>query len=146
MTDISRCPMCGNPTESFTTRCICGFEFRAVAAERTISELHSAIQEVYQQHDADDTDAITRRIVQIISTFPVPNSKEALLEFLAQSFSKAHTNSKWSWFSENSYEQDIRAAWRSKSAEVIMKIRLSLGNDRDLMGQVEMMAKKLGIE
>jgi hypothetical protein len=74
------CPHCGAVLESFSTRCpACGEEVRQTRTVSSIKELDARLKNV--------TDLNQRR--SIITSFPVPNTREDLLEFLALSAANA---------------------------------------------------------
>lgn len=70
------CPHCGAPLQSFSTRCpACGEEVRQTRTVSSMKELDARLKNV--------TDLDQRR--SIITSFPVPNTREDLMEFLALS-------------------------------------------------------------
>ena len=74
------CPHCGAPLESFSTRCpACGEEVRQTRTVSSIQELDARLEDV--------TDLDSRR--SIITSFPVPNTREDLVEFLSLSAANA---------------------------------------------------------
>lgn len=146
--DLKKCPSCGAPVQSFSTKCSeCGHEFRNIEAEKTISDLFNLLQEHHNNRNnySDDYD-FTDKEVSLISTFPIPNSKEAIIEFLSQSFSKAYTGSKWSWLNENDFQLAIRKAWKKKCTEIIIKARFSMKDDKEALDVIMQYAKEIGIK
>lgn len=74
------CPHCGAPLQSFNTRCpACGEEIRQTRTVSSMKELDARLENVI--------DPERRR--SIITSFPVPNTREDLLEFLALSAANA---------------------------------------------------------
>ena len=89
---------------------------------------------------------IHSRKIQIISNFPVPNTKEPLLEFLTLGISKA-TPIKKGFFSKATVAEDehnaLASAWKSKIDQVVMKAKISMREDKALLGEMEQMISQL---
>ena len=86
------------------------------------------------------SDSLTARKVQLIRTFPIPNTKEDLLEMLSLS----NANSTASPNSNNS-EKTIASAWQEKTKQLIIKAKISLKDDPDLeyiLSEIEREKKK----
>jgi hypothetical protein len=98
--EIRKCPSCGAPAPSFTTKCAeCGHEFRSINAEHSINELFKTLQDIEKNErskpraksfasmlgdiDIEREIAIGHQLSNAIESFPVPNSKESILEFLS---------------------------------------------------------------
>ena len=168
--DIKKCPACGASVPSFTTKCSdCGHEFRNVQAAASISKLNEQLQTVAEtvrkereemkvtwsnahlKHPANVAKAISTMQASIISSFPIPNTKEDILEFLSQSVSKANVKI-GSGFMQYMYPLDhaplkeLKNAWKAKSTEVIMKARFSMREDKKTLEEIEHYAKQLGIK
>jgi hypothetical protein len=94
--DIKKCPACGAHVHSFVSKCgDCGHEFRNIEAVSSIKALHLELQKGEEDERnkprswAEKMDgelavakAVANRQKSIIASFPVPNEKEDLLEFL----------------------------------------------------------------
>lgn len=174
--DIKKCPSCGAIVQSFTGKCSdCSYEFRDIQSDVTINKLFEALMEAdnipkdkFQKMFADDSDPIQRqqnerqlkkheqahrekihaRKIQIISNFPVPNTKEPLLEFLTLGISKA-TPTKTGFigfFTKTDAEKEHNAlvpAWKSKIEQVVMKAKMSMKDDKSLIADIENMINQL---
>ena len=95
--DLKKCPACGAPVYSFVSKCgDCGHEFRNIEAVSSIKALHLELQKGEDDERnkprswAEKMDgelavakAVANRHKSIIASFPVPNAKEDLLEFLS---------------------------------------------------------------
>jgi hypothetical protein len=76
--DIKKCPSCGTVAPSFGTVCsTCGHEFRNVETNASMEKLFDLLQRASSISEKSS----------IIINFPVPNTKESILEFLAQGIS-----------------------------------------------------------
>jgi hypothetical protein len=150
---LTKCPSCGAPAQSFATKCSeCGHEFRDIKAEKSITDLFNLLSDIqnsnYDHNNNEERWANIDKQELAISMFPVPNSKEAILEFLAYSLPKAKGHgSKWGNFlNENSTDTQMRKAWKNKFEQVVMKARFSMKDDKKTLEEIENYAKQLGIK
>lgn len=89
---------------------------------------------------------IHSRKVQIISNFPVPNTKEPLLEFLTLGISKATPVKKGLFSKMTASEEEhnvLVPAWKSKIDQVVMKAKMSMREDKLLLNEIENMVNQL---
>lgn len=96
---VHKCPSCGEILNSFTSNCpSCGYEIRNQASNSNIAILAKKIEEIENSRPVSNsrsilkgltksTDHIDERKINLIRTFPIPNTKEDVLElcFLAYS-------------------------------------------------------------
>ncbi len=136
--EIKKCTSCGALVESFQTKCKdCGIEFRNIEAVNSIKNLINKIQEI--EKSFSDNDSIDKQlqksdlIEQSILNFPIPNTKEDLLEFIAFSISKA------GGFLGNS----IDGVWSKKCDEALTKLEIMSISDKTLIPIVEKYQDKL---
>ena len=159
--DIKKCPACGARVNSFVLKCgDCGNEFRNKDADTSISKLFDLLMEA-ETLARDNTisgafgnllsgreDATTEKKRNIIANFPIPNSKESILEFLSTAVPKAKKTSMIDCF--NGHERYIRNlfvdAWKAKCQQIIMKARFSMKDDKKTLDEIEVYAKQLGIK
>lgn len=105
---IIKCPVCGENIPSFTAICpTCGYEFRGTDSSDSVKELASKLE-----------NAITdKERASLIRTFPVPNTREDILEFMIL----ASTNIK------NSFQAEICEAWSVKFEQAFEKSKILYG-------------------
>jgi len=88
------CPNCGRPVPPLTLKCECGFEFTSQNTLSSVQLLANKIEEISKskinKSDMDESremlmgdSAEEKQIRDAISMFPVPNTKEDIIEFLA---------------------------------------------------------------
>lgn len=89
------CPKCGRQVESMTVRCECGYEFKNEKSVSSVQKLHEALNNIRLTSAEENEiktsafsgatrDKITaNKKIDVISSFPVPNTKEDIIEFLA---------------------------------------------------------------
>ena len=175
----------------------CGYEFRDVQSEATINRLFEMLldsdnlpkdelkagnknlvdgifgknmddeQKRFDNHNKAHRQKIYARKVQIISNFPVPNTKEALLEFITLGITKAK-QIKRPFYEEiigvlgklpfysmifgrfikpmTDAEEEHNAlanAWRSKLDHIVMKAKISMKDDRQLLQEIDYLIEQL---
>jgi hypothetical protein len=97
--------------------------------------------------------AIIKRQISLISSFPVPNTKEDMLEFLSISIPEATKNMSLGFIGKllGSAHKDfiyvqLKNTWHSKSEQIIMKARISMKEDKKTLEEIEYYAKQLDIK
>ena len=109
--DVRKCPACGAIVPSMAAKCQeCGHEFVNVGANMTTRLLMQKIDEIQSQSAllqngvnakdketaAVETNAarqqVEERTIQAIQNFPIPNTKEDILEFMTLCMSNTNTN------------------------------------------------------
>ncbi len=92
-------------------------------------------------HEKAHKEKIHARKIQIISNFPVPNTKEPLLEFITLGISKASPIKKGFFSSPlTAAEEEHNAlvpAWKSKIDQVVMKAKMSMREDKSFLSNIE---------
>ena len=157
--DIKKCPSCGAPVHSFVSNCgDCGHEFRNIEAVSSIKALHLELQKGEEEERnktrgwAEKLDgelgvakSVSNRQKSIIASFPVPNAKEDLLEFLSVASSEA--SKKLGFFIASVHpEAVLKNAWKTKCEQVILKSRLTFKDDKKTLEDIEVIAKQLKIK
>lgn len=151
--DVKKCPTCGAMIQSFTTKCPeCGFEFRNVEANCSIQKLFTLLNSVEDTREAGgflnfkqlhQDDNIRRKKISIIQNFPIPNTKDDILEFLTLAVPLA----KKPKFFNNDYEQkEMYPTWKAKCQQIIMKARFSMKDDPETLAEINGYGKQIGIE
>lgn len=136
--DVKKCPRCGEPVEPMAVKCsACGYEFRNVEAlnsSQRLADKLEAIDEFYRGKTITDStlfgkfDMTESRIVNekssIIKNFPIPTTKEDLLDFAI--------NMRTNWANTSSIDGDvapIKKAYKAKYDECIAKAELLFPDD-----------------
>ena len=157
--DLKKCPSCGAPVSSFNTKCSdCAYEFRNTQAASSIQKLYDELQKMEESErsrerswaqkidgDLGIQKSVATRQASAISSFPVPNTREDLLEFLSIATSEA--KKKLSLFIMHAHPDAIlKKAWQGKCEQVITKARLSMKEDKRTLEEIESYAKELKIK
>lgn len=161
--DVKKCPACGAMIQSFTTKCTeCGYEFRNIGVNQGIERLFEMLNEVEAQSKEDATsliggmaqfygksfasafggDKTTRRKKSIIQNFPIPTTKEDILDFL----SLAVPNAKVSFWSTDDSAKEMAPVWKAKCEQIIMKAKFCMKDDKETLAEVAAYAKQLKIK
>lgn len=166
--DVKKCPACGAMVQSFQTKCTdCGHEFSNIGANVSIEKLFEMINEVEstRKQDGDsglfgafskklsDTystnlDSIAKRKIEIIKNFPIPTTKNDILEFLSLALPNAKkTGSIWTANQpEVKAHNEFVPVWKSKCEQIIMKAKFSMKDDKKTLEEIMAYANELGIK
>jgi hypothetical protein len=162
--------------EAFSTKCKdCGHEFRNIEASTSVKDFFKMLNDLENKKEVEVEEknpfkALGNQMAKtlqeggafgggivgqqkrdLIKNFPVPNSKEDILEFLILSIPRAKKKGNFfsSSFSDAAWE--IKAhnlsvpIWQSKCEEIIMKARFAMKDDKKTLEEIENYAKQLGI-
>lgn len=117
---LQKCPNCGAAVESGIAKCTsCGYEFRGLNANKSSERLSKMLNDVKGENSFERL----RQQATIVSSFPIPTTKEDLLEFLITMTSKEKVTGHFD------PERPLKEAYRAKMDECIMKARISFPND-----------------
>ena len=177
--DIKKCPSCGAIAQSLTTRCAdCGSDFRNIESMSSIKEFFKDYQTIEDrikiierkqstgflsslESKVDDSveryaAALFTKKQEFIMHFPIPNSKEDILEFLTMAVPLASPakKTKISMFrdvaislkNEKDYGHLIAKIWIQKCEQIVMKARFAMKEDKKSLQEVEYYANELGIK
>ncbi len=110
---IHKCPSCGEVLESFVAICpTCGYELRGVTTSSSVREFSMRI---------DNAQSDTQR-VNIIRNYPIPNTKEDIIEFMIL----ASTNI------TGEQQKNIFDAWLVKFEQSYQKAQIVMKDSSDL--------------
>ena len=119
---VRKCPNCGGPVEAFESKCeSCGHEFVDVDAVSSVETLSRRL---------DNTPR--RDMPEVIAMFPVPNTREDLLEFIVYAESKflhLPVNSGDGGHPEDRSNLHIVKAFKAKYIECVEKAKIYFPDD-----------------
>lgn len=164
--DIKKCPACGAIVESFSTRCgDCGHNFIGGISNTSINKLFEMLNEIEGKRK-DSTlgslattflskgfglggDKIDSQKIEIIKNFPIPTTKEDILEFLSLAIPNAKkTGSFWQKMNKDpeiELHNKFVPVWKAKCEQIIMKARFSMKEDKKTLNEIEYYSKELDI-
>lgn len=169
--DIRKCPSCGAIVQSFSAKCVdCGHEFSNIEANASIQKLFKMLNDAEDMRQEDSTSnnpfsamgglmskqltqamgpgKVDKKKIEIISNFPVPTTKEDIMEFLSLAVPKAKTigNFLTKNTPENKAHNDFVNVWKTKCEQIIMKARFSLKEDKKTLEEINQYTNELGIK
>lgn len=153
--DLNKCPACGALVPAFATHCEeCSYEFRNVGANSSVVDLSNRIDAVYRECDRLEQDGmydytvdgdvhtnenkkdedLYKKLCAVITNFPVPNTREDILELLHFILPKIQLNT-----------TSDRAvfAWRQKYVEIISRAKVAYKNDNNMLAELALYEKQL---
>lgn len=166
--DIRKCPACGAMVQSFSAKCTdCGHDFSNIEANASIQKLFKMLNEAENERKEDGMsvgkaiggmfakayglgggDKVQSKKKTIISNFPIPTSKDDILEFLSLAVPMAKTKGNF-WTKQNEEYQahnDLAPTWKSKCEQIIMKAKFSMKDDKKTLEEIMQYTKELGIK
>lgn len=125
--NVQKCPNCGAVVEAGAVKCNeCGYEFRnveAIMSSQRLADKIEAIQETFRgKGKRSDWDA-RYEIVRVIKAFPVPTTREDLIEFITS------MRAKWRNASDDDENDGSKEAYRAKYAECMSKAKVLFADD-----------------
>lgn len=142
--EIQKCPNCGEVLDSFVSTCpSCGMEMRGVKAINSVEELSKQLRKIDEAdvkkgfwNNLNNTlngksveDIKREEKANIIRNFPVPNTREDIIEFMILASSNIQNNG-----------ENVEA-WQSKENQVYEKASLLFGNTTEFTRIKEMHSK-----
>lgn len=128
--ELNKCPNCNAVVQPGTAKCNeCGYEFRNIDAVNSVQQFSNTLNRIQSrfnnlQEDSDEISPRGNAIVTAISNFPIPNTREDLLEFII------FTESKLKHLTANSAtDHAIRKAYKAKYFESMEKAKIYFNND-----------------
>ena len=165
--DVKKCPACGAMIEAFTARCPeCGHEFSNIAANSSIQKLFDLLNKAESETKEDPKGLFggllrtygamysfggtkdTRKKKAIVQNFPIPTTKDDMLEFLslAVPLAKKRPSIYAMLNARGSEEVVMPGVWKSKCEQIIMKAKFSMRDDKKTLEMIAEYAKELKIK
>ncbi len=121
---IHKCKNCGEVLKAFETVCpSCGYELRDVYASATIRAFAEKMEQLQSTGKYSDKN----NIISLIRTFPIPNTKEDLFEFIILAGSNIREDRYSSELPK--YKKEISDAWSAKFEQAYQKAIIAFPND-----------------
>lgn len=162
--EIYRCPNCGDILDAYESVCqTCGYERRGARATSSVQELaqkleaiesqrplkkKSIFSQVFTQGSLSKTD---EQKINLIQSFPIPNTKEDIMEFAVMAISNVDPDAFRTANNPTPYDmaskQAISNAWLSKFEQAYQKGNLMFGGSSELENVYSLyIAKKKSIK
>ena len=150
--EVRKCPACGEIiNDVLATKCKqCGYEFdhpaekssesswerlgARIAAERAKSG--NVFKEMFSSTGP--------KLASIVSSFPVPSGKQDMFDFFTSCAPLAKPSGIFS--QKDTIDKALEKAYYAKAQQVLIKARIVMKDDRDLLEQMETIAKRYKIK
>lgn len=157
--DIRKCPSCGAMVESFQTKCAdCGYEYTNISCNNSINKLMTMLYDIEASRTSRASgfkkdmfkirDKIDDRKREVIKNFPIPTTREDILEFLAAAVPNA--TKKGNFFTcreeENIGHNQFVTTWKAKCEQIIIKAKFAMQNDKPTLEEIKKYAERLKIK
>ncbi|MBQ9142235.1 MAG: zinc ribbon domain-containing protein [Lachnospiraceae bacterium] len=136
--ELHKCPNCGERVDAFMTKCsACGHEFRDTKVSGVVCEFAQKIEALERQRTEKskkqkNETAISKtdqQIITLIRSFPIPNTKEDLFEFLIMASSNIDMQRHYDIDGVDEDRQAISDAWEAKFEQAYNKAKLSFSRE-----------------
>ena len=143
--DIYNCPACGEALDAFALTCpACGFELRDKQAATSMADFSRRLNDIEATRPAkkkgrfgkgsghDERTEVSptdQREVTLIQSFPIPNTKEDLVEFLVLAASNVDPKTFAETQDATASARALSSAWYSKLCQAYEKAQLVLRGD-----------------
>ncbi|MBP3832637.1 MAG: zinc ribbon domain-containing protein [Bacteroidaceae bacterium] len=131
--NIMKCPNCGAPYQPGTGKCPeCGFVFQNVKPIPSSQKMADGIQKILDEYACffGGTEKY-RKAERFIADFPIPNTKDDMLEFITSLDAKRKMQD----------SSGLQSAYKAKYNEVIKKARIIFPDDEQVKNAIEMTDK-----
>ena len=140
---IQKCPNCGEMIDAYSTKCkACGYEFRNIDATSSTSELANKLNVLNKSSNDSKSRGLFSLInqfsvdkkafdekIDIIANFPIPNTKEDILEFMFLSSSNINVGKHKTNSELGKREKELSDAWISKMEQAYYKASITFKED-----------------
>jgi len=169
--DVKKCPACGAMVQSFQTKCTdCGHEFSNLEANASIDKLFKMLNDAEDMRKEDSNSnnplkamgsfyaksfsgltgpgKVDKKKMEIISNFPIPTTKNDILEFLSLAVPKAKQKGNFLTKNnpENKTHNEFVPVWKTKCEQIIMKAKFSMKEDKKALEEIMQYANEIGIK
>jgi len=165
--DIKKCPACGSMVQSFQIKCVdCSHEFSNIQSNASVNKLFEMLNDAENERKEDEMsagkvigglfaqayglggDKVDSKKKTIISNFPIPTTKNDIIEFLSLAVPKAKTvgNVFTKQQPENKGHNEFANVWKTKCEQIIMKARFSMQDDKKTLDEINNYAQELKIK
>ena len=147
--NIKTCPACGASIRAMELACSdCGHVFTNVKANSTVQKLFEELQKIehaesnktsdsfFDKLDINDQKkrlALATRHSSLISSFPIPNSKEDLLELISIAVAESTKSTNDLGLGVNDGSDLIKKSWIAKGEQALIKAKLLCRDDANTM-------------
>lgn len=135
--NVVKCPNCGAPVEAGTASCKeCGYVFTNVKSNYSSERLAEKLEELVHKQYRDE-EARGNAMANVIRNFPIPTSKDDMIEFITSMLPKTFQ------IADNPDESAyyLPPAYLAKVEECVLKAKVAFPDDPQLMALIDMVNK-----
>lgn len=145
MGDVKKCPACGAIVQSYMGECAeCGYAFENIQANLSSQKLAERLEEIEKSNtvyrggikNLMETNRVFQAKLEAIRSFPIPNTKADLLEFILSLGAKTSINDPL-----NPNATQFAEAYRTKCLECVNKAKILFPNDPMLKEAIAQFSK-----
>lgn len=143
---VHKCPNCGDIIDAYETVCeSCGYEIRGRKAASSVREFQLKLEELHAKRPQKKMKSIfgqvlsggqlssaDEEVVSLIKNFPIPNTKEDIMEFMILASSnidlKVYSMNSQQYKMSNPGQAEISDAWLAKFEQAYQKAKISFGS------------------
>lgn len=163
--DVRKCPNCGSIVEAGEIKCKeCNYTFMNAEGNRSVQRFSDMLLEIERRHQINGNgvnnfmkgfgksiglyeNSREDEIITTIDTFPIPTTKEDLIEFICFLKPKSERNNSKNLLFSFKNEDKIRDAYQAKYKECLTKAKIFLDEDPHfekllLQNGIELIPKK----
>lgn len=137
---VKKCPNCGAPYHPGTGKCPeCGHLFQEIGGNSSAQRLADGIQRIFNDNNKEsiiskifgDEYEKRKKVEQYVLNFPIPNTKDDMLEFITSLDSKRKMID----------SSDLQSVYKAKYKEVIKKAKIMFPDDEQISKAIAMTNK-----
>lgn len=140
--EMRKCPNCGAPIGALQAKCpACGYEFVNADSNHTAQRLIDQLNQIDRERTPKGIkeELLSQvlqgeggsRKAQLIRNFPIPNTKEDIVEFITLATTQCKVS-----LNDGPEAGQIASAWRAKAEQVIMKANVMFKDDKDVQALI----------
>lgn len=144
---IVKCPNCGDLINAFVSSCpSCNYELRGSKVSNVVKEFADKLEQIEKNRSVQKGKSIFEKVsdlstgdyyltktdkqkINLIKNFPVPNTKEDILEFIV--LASTNINDDSYAYQNLPVEKQLSDAWLSKMEQAYHKAKLTFGTEAD---------------
>ena len=156
--EIHKCPHCGAVLNAFEIICpSCGLEIRNKQGVSTVKQLSIKLEQLEAKRqpktkklkliNKEQIESIDKQKIELIKNFPIPNTKEDILEFIV--YASSNINLKVYGFNSETYTmqdpacRELSDAWMAKLEQADIKAEIVFGNTQEYLAIRNIFEKKV---
>lgn len=137
--NVMKCPNCGAPYQPGTGKCSeCGHLYQNAVGNSSMKKLSEGVQNLLEKKEgfwAALNDEKEKQVSQYIANFPIPNTKDDIIEFIVNLDAKRRLSG------SDTGSDFLQKAYATKYKEVINKARLLFACDDQVENAINMTDK-----